>query len=331
MSDCIWKGSDHPRAIKHRHLDHCADGECRGCEPCRAPHCVVCGIEHVSEQTCPECVGASRDDLFEIVKLWRDLPNQALHGGSNGLLEAGREIPGGEALVMIAPGSDGRAVIWAKERGDDVSHRDDERKGELAVPEIMLVGWEDDWRSLLGSRTDDPASLPAAVTYLDDHLSWAAQHHDAFDSFATEVRQQRAHLEDVLHAGERQETGAPCFKCGKALVLIYGDDDGDESTDRWCCEGKRCDAKPLTREEYARNATQESMPYAEWLSSTDMELQWGIPSGSTRGWGSDKADPRIRKRRDFHTGRMVYNVEDARRRAGHDLGDRVGDIRREVS
>ena len=305
MNDCIWQGSDQPRAIKRRHEDDCEDEGCRGCLPCPGPHCIVCGIEHVDQRTCPECVGQAREDVFEIRKLWRNLPRHALVGGNNGKLEAAREIPGGEAMVLLIPGSHGKGATAAKRRGDDASHLEDERDSETMLPELCLVNWEEDWRRMLGNPPDPdvPASLEDAATFLDEHLSWAAQEHDAFDEFAREVRQQRAHIEDVLHAGERTETGAPCLEHNKPLVKVYGKTEAD---DRWVCP--RC-PEPVSLADYARNTAQEGKKYAEWLTATDMAEVYDINVGTLQGWASKKL---VKKRRDVNLGRMVYRVEQAK-------------------
>lgn len=315
MTDCIWKGREEPRALKGRHENHCADGECRGCQPCALTHCVVCGITHIDQQTCPSCVGEARANLLTLRGLWAALPLQAMTGGNYGKLEAARDIPGGEAMVAIAPGSDGRAVAWAKERGDDVSHRGDERKGDIATPLVMLVTWEEDWRGIRNHRTDQPATFDAAVTYLDEHLHWAAQHHDAFDAFDAELRQQVAHLEDILHAGDRPDTGAPCFTCNTHMEKRWGDRAQGESGDRWVCP--RCGRKEDLAE-YARTRAQEARSLAEWLSATDMELEYDIKPGSLRGWAAKKE---VRKRKDFDTGRTVYNVAQAIQKNSPDTPD----------
>ncbi|WP_269304897.1 hypothetical protein [Aeromicrobium sp. HA] len=285
---CYWRGSDEPRALRKRHDDDCVDDECRGCLRCPKYHCIVCGIKHVDQQTCPECTSTVRDDLRDIVSLHLALPDHALSGGHDGRLEASRDLLGGEAMNMLVPGG---------QRGEigDSEHRPTEN---------LLVTWEDDWRKVLGNYTNDLASVEGAREFLDEHLSWAAQHHLAFDDFAEELRAHRAHLEDVLHAGERDTTGAPCPKCHKPLVLDSGDTHDD---DRWVCQTRRCEQVPMTPADYTA-LTARAKLLAEWLDAEDMLLVYRINRGTLQSWASRR---KVRKRRDFDTGRMTYNVAEA--------------------
>lgn len=299
---CIWRGSERPRTLAGRHADDCDGEHCRGCLPCPDPHCVVCGIEHVDEMTCPGCVGQAREDLTEVRDLFATLPGQAAFGGNDGRLEASRPILGGEAMVMLAPSSDGRAATRGKHAGRDASHLADEHPDEAPMPEITLMGWEDDWRSLLGSPTSDLVTVDASAAYLLDHLSWAAQHHPAFDAFAAEMRQQRARIEDVLHTGQRPWLGAPCETCGQPLERIWAT---DEAHDRWWCE--RC-KNSFELGEYVENVSRAARKHKGWLTSRDMTAEHQIPRGSLSSWASDG---KVRKRKDANLGRMVYHVADA--------------------
>lgn len=290
VRECRWTGRETPRAVWDRHTDECDDDRCRGCQPCTKAHCVVCGIEHVDEQTCPSCIGTTRTDLAEIRRMYHALPLHAVEGGNDGHLESSRPIPGGEAMVMLAPGS-------------GHGYAEYERKGEAIPTELLLATWEDDWREVRSGETAlELASVDAAVKYLDANLDWAAQQHPAFDSFAEEIREHRAHLEDVLHDGERIDTGAPCKVCGRPLERNYGAQAKDDS---WWCD--RC--KVLIRpDEYAENVARESRQYAKWLPAAEMAEEHRIPRGTLSSWASDG---KVRKRRDTNLGRVVYNVEDA--------------------
>jgi len=296
---CRWQGTHQPRAIIKRHEDDCGDDECRGCLPCPRFHCILCGIKHVDQQTCPECVGIVRDDLRNIASMFLALPDHAVSGGHDGRLEASRDLLGGEAMNMLVPGG---------QRGEIGI-------GEHRPTENVLGDWENDWRKITGSRTDDLVSVEGARAFLDDRMSWAAQHHPAFDAFAEEIRAHRAHLEDVLHAGERDTTGAPCPKCSKPLVLDSGDTHDD---DRWTCMTKRCEQTPMTPTDYTAHTSRAKL-IAEWLTAEDMLLVYRIPCGTLQGWASKR---KVRKRRDFDSGRMTYNVADAL--AERDRRERVG-------
>jgi hypothetical protein len=283
---CRWMGRGNPRAIIDRHEDDCQDDRCRGCLPCPKTHCVVCGIEHVEQQTCPSCISNTREDIAEIVRMDAALPAQTLDGGNDGKLEAAREIPGGEAMVMLGPGA---------KRGEI-------GKGEHITTLLLLVGWEDDWRHIKHHHTDDPATVEDAAKYLDEHLHWAAQEHPAFDAIAEELRGHRAHLEDVLHDGERADTGAPCVNCGRPLERIWAE---EVRNDSWWCE--RC-KDVVSPAEYDEAVARDGRRFAAWLIPTDMEAEYRIPRGSLTSWA---AQGHVRKRKDVNIGRMVYNVEDA--------------------
>jgi hypothetical protein len=285
--ECIWTGRETPRALKRRHEDHCADEWCKGCLRCPRYHCVVCGIEHVDQLTCPGCVGDVRDNLTETLLLHAALPSHAVSGGNLGQLEAARPIPGGEAMNMLGPSG------WRGEIG----------KGEHRTTEEVLVCWEDDWRNHFGARSDELVSLHGAARFLLDRLSTAAQEHPAFDAFAEEVRQHRAHLEDVLHDGERADLGAPCTVCHQPLERVWAK---DEAHDRWWCERCKTAFDPA---EYVQKVAREARKYNGWLTARDMHLEHDIPVGTLQGWASKS---KVRKRKDVNLGRMVYNVHDAK-------------------
>lgn len=305
---CRRVGKDQPRAILDRHGPDCEatdERPCKGCQPCPRDHCVVDSKTHVTlAQTCPSCIDEARGHLADLIALYAQLPAHAILGGSDGRLEVARPIPGGEAMVMLAPGSTGGEVAWRTERGEDVTHKHDERRGEIE-PTLMWVSRSvEDWRALKGQTIPFVSTLAGALVYLDQHLTWAAQEHPAFAGFAHELTRQVTHLEDVLHAGERDTTGAPCPKCRRPLVLDSGDTIDD---DRWICKKHSCHQIPMDREEYARH-TERAKLIADWLPAEDMTRIYRINRGTLQGWASKG---RVKKRRDFHTGRKVYNVAQA--------------------
>jgi hypothetical protein len=287
--DCYWTSTQTPRALKNRHGNSCENEDCRGCIPCPEAHCIICGIEHVDQRTCPKCIGATREDLVQIRRMFARLHEQTIEGGNEGKLEAARPIPGGEAMVMLSPGSHHGFMEY-------------ESAGDHMPTELLLATWEDDWRSMKGTPTEEPATVPDAVAYFDGHLSDMAQRHDAFDDFSTEIRQHRAHLEDVLHDGERIETGAPCKVCGRPLERNYGLQAKDDS---WWCG--RC-KDVISPEDYTEHVARDSRRFATWLPTVEMKLEYRINRGTLQGWASKGY---VRKKRDLNLGRTVYNVADA--------------------
>lgn len=221
------RGDNGQRLAGHRHEPELGHDEC---EPCPGVHCHVCGTLHVDPDTpahpttCPRCVGAIRGDLRAVELLTAYLPAQAAYGGADGRLEASRPIPGGDAQVMLAWGS------------TTTTSAADESSGDPIPPLLLLASWEDSWRVALGHPGGPRPTMPAVTGYLHQHLTWAAQRHPAIDDFAREVRQCRARLEDVLSAGERDDTvAAPCFDCGGQLVRRVTD---AGRQDRYQC--RRC-------------------------------------------------------------------------------------------
>lgn len=301
-SACIWRGTDQPRAVRGRHDDDCPGDTCRGCLPCPEPHCIVCGIEHVDRRTCPACLGESRTHLTDLVDLWQRLGAHAILGGNDGHLEAASGIPGGEATAAAGPGSQGDSRTALVEAQADATHLWDERPGEVEPVRLWVFGWEEDWRGIREQTTTETAGLITGVAYLARHLDWAAQHHDAFDAFAAELRRQVGHLEDVVHAGERADKGAPCRNCDRPLIRVWAK---KAANDHWKCEGCGEITKP---DQYRFSVAAEARTYAEWLSATDMELEHAIRPGTLRQWANRG---KVRKKGRSNTGRMLYSVPDA--------------------
>jgi len=301
MSDdkpgCYWRGSGEARALKGRHVADCDGQHCKGCEPCPDRHCVCCGFRHSIDQTCPRCLGDTRDDLDAIVSMLGRLRQQALHGSTlsgSGAVKplATAEIPGGDAMVELGPQSDGSAAI-------DERQRDDERAYSHDPVMHTITSWSQDWTEQAGGTYRHP--------FRDEHVTWAATYHPAFDDFVTEIRQARARLEDLLGDGDRPDTGAPCFVCHQPLEREYGDSD---DTDRWYCS--RC-KKAFNVGEYVSEVGKNYRANAEWLTDDDIEKTYRVLAGTVRYWASTK---KIRKKRDQNTGRVVYSVDDCLARRG---------------
>lgn len=299
MSDdkpkCIWRGPGNPRALKGRHLDDCDGEPCPGCQPCPERHCICCGMRHSLDQTCPSCLGDTRDDLDAIVLMLSHLRGQTLHGSTlsgSGAVKpvAAAEIPGGDAMVELGPFSDGSAATDPKQKADERARPD-------ATIAHVLASWSQDWTEQAGGTHRHPLN--------DDHVTWAAKYHPAFDAFAAEVRQSRARLEDMLHDGERSDLGAPCFTCSRPLEKQYGLDD---ETDKWWCS--RC-KRTFNVGEYVSEVGKNYRAKADWLTAEDIAKQLRVPRGSLSSWAS-QGD--VRKKRDINTGRVVYSVADTETR-----------------
>jgi hypothetical protein len=296
-------------------------------EPCPERHCVVCGRGHCDDtnpQTCAECVGLVRENLTEIMRLYEELPRQARDGGADGRLLAGAPIPGAEAMVLLAPGSDARARAWARERGDqreaegrkrgydgDYSHAQDEVDSDPMPPLLVLATWEDDVRSFLGHPAGPRATMWRCADYLGQHLTLMAQRHPAFDEYARDLARCRARLEDVLGEGERDERGAPCQKCGTLLVRRCHPRHG--LVDEWECP--RCRTS-YTAAEYWKAVEQDYQDNAEALHAEAIQRRTGVAIGTIRVWVSRG---KVRTRGKDERGRVLYDVADVEEHAEGDV------------
>lgn len=299
MSACRWNGTGEPRTLPGRHDDDCA-GECPGCLPCPGPHCVVCGRNH-ADATCPECVGATRDDLEAVEDMHHRLRAEAIARGVSG--DRGEQVLGGDAMVMLA-------MRHPDQTGARAVTHEHEREADPIPPLLVLAGWEDVWRDYLDHPTDATATVPDAIRYLDQQLTYMAGVVDVpFDDFAREVRQLRARLEGVLHDGEQTDTGAPCMKCRIPLQLRHG---ATAREDRWRCPRCRQESTP---EQYLFSVQQWYREEADALTLTDLALQYGTKSGTVMVWASRGE---VRKRGKDEAGRQLYDVADVRRMMRHD-------------
>jgi hypothetical protein len=291
---CRYIAADQPRALNGRHTATCDDNGCRGCAPCPEPHCQLCGIEHLANshpQTCPSCVGSLRADLEAIDALYGTLPDQATNGGQDGRLTAAAPIPGGDALVMLAPASDGTQAT-------DHEH---ESRTDPTPPLLVLSTWEDDWRRHLDHDRDIHATVPNAIAYLATHLSLMAQRHDGLEGLATDLTNLRRRLEDILRAGERDERGAPCIHCGTMLIRLCTD---KGLQDEWRCH--RCHRR-YGNQAYYNAVAATYKAHAPALTATDMHSQYGVEPGTLRAWASRK---KVRRRGHDLQGRVLYDVND---------------------
>jgi hypothetical protein len=270
-------------------------------EPCTHRHCCVgrCWnhTDDANPQTCPTCVGLVRENLTEILRLTEELPEQASTGGSDGRLMAGAPIPGGEAMVLMAPGSLGA-------QAPDHEH---ESHADPVPPLLLLATWEDDIRQTLGHRAGPKATMWRCVDYLGTHLTMVAQRHEAFDEFAADLARCRARLEDVLSEGERDEKGAPCMDCGTLLVRRCHPRHGLQ--DEWQCP--RCRTS-YTAAEYWNAVKRDYQDNAAALHAEAIERRTGVSIGTIRVWVHRG---KVRTRGRDERGRVLYDVADVERHA----------------
>lgn len=227
---CHYDRDRHERVLTGEHRDTCTDPDThRGCAPCTAPHCSVCGRTHLDNshpQTCPTCEGLVARDLDDLTTAYDELAYEAIDGGGDGRLVAAAPIPGGDAQVLRGP-----TVRWQHlehSTAGDVDHPLNARTGRPVdpVPPLATLGeWEDRYRTWFGHTPPARATVHAAVAYLKGKLPIISQQHAGPDwqSFADEMRDLRTQLEAALHDERAPERGVECFECGDTLVRRWHD------------------------------------------------------------------------------------------------------------
>lgn len=242
---CIWRGSDQPRTIRGRHANDCESASCAGCWPCEERHCGTCGTAHTTvdgrgdDNTCAECLAATRTDLGDIVDMTRQLMPEAIVKGVNS--EAAN-------LAGAATDTTDGFEAWRHRQMSALMDRipalpvDDELH-----PLWVLGGWESLVREHLDQPSGDRITTASARTYLAGHLTRLAHDEDfPFDEMAGDLRRCRAHLENVLHDqahGDYANVG--CFDCSGPLERRLTATAGFE--DVWTC--RRC-RRRYTQAEY---------------------------------------------------------------------------------
>lgn len=233
---------------------------CKSPMKCGQRHCVVC-VGHLIDlepQTCVACLGRVRRDLADILALFALLPDQLGHRS------------GQTALGLMAPGSVGAfwrdaevvsrlestpwrpaqrlrhlPVVWSEDpvhqaeqaatiewiAGSENPHR----ASDPPSVAFELGQWEDDWRSVRGEpAATEAGTVAGAVGYLSVRAGWAADHHRAFDDFASEVARLRFGLEVATSMDSRPliGVGVQCFECSVDLRREWTD---TGLADNWTC------------------------------------------------------------------------------------------------
>lgn len=296
---CRFVSTTEPRVVSGRHATPCVcDDRELGCLPCPEMHCVVCGKAH-AQAACTGCLDAARSDLRAIMDLCSSLPAEAVEKGVQS-----------EAMMLLGPAADPEA--WRNRATSamvgrlDASYLEDCR--DELHPLFVLGSWEQIWRDHLDHYSIAPITAASAHAYLDMQIGYMAdQVEPAFDEFARELRGCRAHLENVLHDGIREERGAPCVQCEKPMTRV--DDD-------WHC---RTCHRVATEAEYRFAVGVAYRAHAPVLTAADMAERIGVKASQIRVWGSRGL---VRKRGKDGNGITLYDVADALSRA--ELGGEAG-------
>lgn len=205
--------------------------------------CGVCrhrlGVDELA--TCRACVADTRAHLGAIEHAYGILPQLLDTLGSNAPQPgrgrtAERPLPGGDVLVLLAPGSSAseRMRAWLRDPEHDPDWDQDDRPADPPSVAYELGRHEDDWRRLRGeAAAAAAATVTSAAWYLRSRLTWAARRHPGFAEFALDLRALRHRVERAAGLDDRPErAGVPCFGCGGQLERRYGPG-GRE--DDWTC------------------------------------------------------------------------------------------------
>lgn len=215
---CEWQPAADGGSAKTQAEDHADDAG--------HPLCIACGTSLPTEQpqACLPCVHDARSRLAEITELWATLPTYLGHpkapvmDASPGSKSDETPLPGGDVLSLLADGSDGR---WAQGEAHNLDHLPSD------APSIAheLSRWEDDWRNARAEpASTQRATVAGAANYLTARMTWAGDHHPAFDEFTSDIRKLLSRLKTVTATDDRPETGAPCFDCGATLERRMGEE-----------------------------------------------------------------------------------------------------------
>jgi hypothetical protein len=181
-------------------------------------------------------------DLRAIVDLCKLLHDQAVHRASH------HDMPGGDALVMLAPVASpeawenrretierawlnaepkpGVGGYWDWEQ-DCWVERDDSREefppcdddANWEPPLQTMLFWSEAWRLEHNATIDLRPTVVSEAGWLGELIGWAYDHEPHFADFAADMANVRRRLEAVLYAGERDQHGvAPCDQCGHRLI-----------------------------------------------------------------------------------------------------------------
>jgi len=189
---------------------------------------------------CDRCLSTVRLTLKVIVALYGHLLEEAMFGH-----QATAELPGGEATVALGPWSTAAGDITGPDWKAWRSYTEDNRLTDDWHPLLSLETWGQMWREWAGQPEPTlTATVTSAVGYLGRHLvdinsgqprltgadtEWPPDMTELVD----ELNMVRSRLENVLHDGERQQSGAPCLRCNTNLVRQVDTSGG--LSDDWKC------------------------------------------------------------------------------------------------
>ena len=222
-----------------------------------------------------------------------------------------KDLPGGDAMVMLGPAANLEAWEWQVESAElafFAGNRDDwldldDQDSDPAPALLVLAYWEDKVRDERGNPTDLRATVERAADYMLGQLDWLVTVYLEVEELARDLRRLRARLEAVLKDGIRLDRGVPCMTCGTLLIKIWGHAT-DGRDDKWHCS--LCEEWSNV-EQYMLAVKYAHRSNAPALTAPDIEDEYRVPAGTVRVW-AHRGD--IKKRGKDGSGRQLYDVKD---------------------
>lgn len=248
--------------------------------------------------------------LTAIVILYRDLEDEALHRFAD------KDIPGGDALVMLGPVANMEAYNYRQL--SELFGRTNAKDGledpdtDDAPPLLVLASWHDVIRKERGlPDATKKATVLREADGIRSSIDWmlAEDEHGTpnfmpADELARDLRRVRSLLERILKAGLQSDRGVPCMNCGNLLVRDWGQDIEGED-DRWHCA--TCH-EWSTVDQYNLAVKTDYMKNSPVLNAAHMFEQYRIKPGTLTGWATKKL---VTKHGKDHHGRQLYDVAQA--------------------
>lgn len=262
-------------------------------------------------------------DLRAIRTMHADLKAEAFHRA------ASKDLPGGDAMVMLGPAanlteweeqveaaemvyfarrSQGRPAKWLEIEDND---------GDPPAPLLVLAWWEDRVRLEANQPTDLRATIDRAIDYLLGKLDFICDEYLDAQHLAKDIHQLKMRMEAVLHDGIRLDRGVPCMYCGTLLVKIWGDNI-DGSDDKWHCS--TCEIWS-NQDQYTQAVKYAARAQSKGLTASDMAEEYRVPIGTLRVWAHRGL---VKKRGKDPSGRQLYDVADTL--AMRDTAENVPDV-----
>lgn len=271
-------------------------------------------------------------DLRAIVEMCGRLDEEAVEGAM------GRDPSDVDALNLLGPAANIEAWQHRYESAEAAAGGDfhsgpggaDYASDQVAElhPLLVLATWEDALREELDQPTDLRATVERAADYIASKIDWALSDDEngdinflGIDALATDLRDCKSMLENVLTEGFRADTGAPCIECSKPLTKFWRE---SEATDQWRCRSRDCKEydEPVSVGRYSQAVRAGYLANSDKLTATDMLDAYRIKAGTLTGWASKGL---VRKRGKDDSGRILYDVSDAVKQRDQSERTAVGD------